>query len=122
MTEMASPIAAADRTGNQPVGGLGVRNAEQPLGETEQEYPLLARQPVFVEEGIDAPRLAPPSPRGLDEPTREQLDPALLALAHARLLDQRLDQRPSSASSALPIAARSGCRLGIKLVRPLILF
>ena len=50
MAEMARPVAAADRAGDQPVGGRGVGDAEQRLGEAEQQHPLLARQPIFVQE------------------------------------------------------------------------
>jgi hypothetical protein len=56
-----------------------------------------ARQSRSTPSSLDSPyswrkESTPPVSRGLDEPTREQLDPALLALAHARLPDQRLDQ------------------------------
>ena len=53
-----------DGAGDQPVGGGGVGNAQQRLGEAEQQHPLLARQPIFVQEGIDAAALA----RGLPAP------------------------------------------------------
>ncbi len=90
---MARPIAAADRAGDQPVLGRGIGDAEQRLGEAEKQHPLLARQPVFMQQRIDAALLAPSVARALDEVAGEKLDPAPLVLACPRLGDQRLDQR-----------------------------
>ena len=67
LAEMARPVARADGAGDQPVGGGGIGDAQQRLGEAEQQHPLLARQPVFVEEGIDAAALSPAGARRLDQ-------------------------------------------------------
>ena len=54
------PIGGGDLVADQPVGGLGVGNAQQRLGEAHQRHALAARERVFLQEGIDA---ALPEPR-----------------------------------------------------------
>ena len=78
---MARPVAAADGAGDQPVGGGGVGDAQQRLGEAEQQHAFLARQPIFMQEGIDAAALAPPCPRREHKLFGEARDLALLVLA-----------------------------------------
>ena len=94
MAEMARPVAQPDGAGDQPVGGGRVGNAQQRLGEAEQKHPLLARQPIFVQEGIDTAALGAAFTRRLDQAQGQGLDVAAILGAEARLGDQRLDQRP----------------------------
>ena len=67
MAEMARPVARADRARDQAVGGGGIGNAQQRLGEAEQQHPLLARQAIFVQEKIDPAALRAAFPRRLDQ-------------------------------------------------------
>ena len=92
MAEMALPVADADRAGDQAVRRGGIGNAQQGFGEAEQQHPLLARQPIFGEEGIDPAGLAPPGPRRLDQTHGDRRDARLLRLAEAGLVDERRDQ------------------------------
>ncbi len=91
MAEMARPVAQPDGAGDQPVGGGRVGNAQQRLGEAEQKHPLLARQPIFVQEGIDPAGLSAAFTRRLDQAQGQSLDVAAILGAEARLGDQRLD-------------------------------
>ena len=108
MAEMARPVAGADRAGDQPVCGCGIGDAEQSLGEAEQQHPLLARQPIFMEQRVDAALLAPSVARRFDEVARQQLDLAALIVARARLGDQRLDQRALFGEQRCPDRLASG--------------
>ncbi len=54
LAEMPSPIAAADSSGDQAVGGGGVGDAQQSLGKAEQQHAFAAGQTKFMQEGIDA--------------------------------------------------------------------
>ncbi len=94
MAEMARPVAQADRAGDQPVRGGSVGDAQQRLGQAQQKHPLLARQPIFMQEGIDTAALRAALPRRLDEAQGQGLDVAAILGTEARLGDQHLDQRP----------------------------
>ena len=92
MAEMLRPVAAADGAGDQAVGGGAVGDAEQRLGQAEQQDPFPARKTIFVQEGIDAAGLTPPFPRRPHQSRGQGFDLALLFSAHARLFDQRRDK------------------------------
>ena len=81
LAEMPPPIAAADGSGDQPVRRGGVGNAQQRFGEAEQQHALAARQPIFMQEGIDAASLVPPCPSREHKLFGELRDLALLLLA-----------------------------------------
>ena len=52
--EMARPFAGAQLVADQPVGGVGVGDAQQRLGEAHQHDALARAQLVFVQECLDA--------------------------------------------------------------------
>src|SRR5262245_20091670 len=90
---MARPVARADSTRDQAVGGGGIGNAQQGFGEAEKQNSLLARQAIFVQKGIDAATFPAAGTRRLDEPGGKGFDAVSFRDAEARLCDQRLDQR-----------------------------
>ena len=53
------PIRAADLVTDESIGGFGVGDAQQRLGEAHQHHAFLGREPVFVQEGVE-PALADP--------------------------------------------------------------
>ena len=79
-------------SGDQPVRGVGVGNAQQRLGEAHQQHALPARQAIFMHEGIDAASLVPPCPRREHKLFGELRDLALLLLAASRALDEGSDK------------------------------
>ena len=119
MAEMPRPIAAADGAGDQPVGGGGVGNAQQRLGEAEQQHAFAARQPIFMQEGIDAASLVPPCPRREHEPFGEPRDLALLLLAASRACSIRAATSWSSSASS---ASRKPARRGKDRFSPILSF
>ena len=90
---MARPVARADSARDQAVGSCGIGNAQQGFGEAEQQNPLLAGQPIFVQKGIDAATFPAAGTRRLDEPDGKRFDAVSFRGAEARLCDERLDQR-----------------------------
>ena len=58
---MAIPILAADLVGDELVGGVGVGDAQQRLGEAHEHHALFGGERVFLHEGIDAALLARPA-------------------------------------------------------------
>ena len=92
MADMALPVARADGAGDQAVRRGGVGDAQQRLGEAEQEDTFLARQPILGEEGIDPAGLPPPGPRRLDQAHGDRLDALPLGVAETGLVDERRDQ------------------------------
>ena len=93
MAEMARPVAQADRAGDQPVRGGGVGNAQQRLGQAEQKHSLLARQPIFMQKGIDPAALRAAFAHRLDQAQGQHLDATAILGAEARLSNQGLDHR-----------------------------
>jgi hypothetical protein len=83
--EMARPVAAADLVADQPVGGRGVRHAQQRFREAHQHHALFARQRIFLGEGIDAAALVARGADALHEFARERLGARALAGRQARL-------------------------------------
>ena len=79
-------------SGDQPVSGGGVGNAQQCLGEAEQQHAFAARQAIFMQEGIDAARLVPACARHEHKLFGKLRDLALLLLAAAGLVDQGHDK------------------------------
>ena len=57
MAEMALPIGRSDLVADQPVDCVGVRDAQQRLGEAHQRDALGRGQRVFLQEGVE-PALA----------------------------------------------------------------
>ena len=47
---VAAPVALAELVGDQAVGGLGIGDAQERLGEREQGHALLRVQPIFLQE------------------------------------------------------------------------
>ena len=93
---MRLPMAAGDLVGDQRVGGLGVGDAQQRLGEAHQDDAFLAGKAVFVHEGVDAGVLAAVGARGMDEPAGELGRAAALVLAEDGALDEAVEQALSS--------------------------
>ena len=89
---MPPPIAAADGSGDQPVGGCCVGDTQQCFGEAEQQHPFAGGQPIFVQEGIDAASLAPPCPSGEHKLLGKLRDLALLHIVASRPLDEVRDK------------------------------
>ncbi len=50
---MALPIGAADLVADERVGGVGVGDAQERLGEAHQDHALLGREAVFVQERVE---------------------------------------------------------------------
>ena len=93
LAEMPSPIAAADGSGDQPVGGGGIGDAQQSLGKAEQQHAFAAGQTIFMQEGVDTAGFAPPFPRREHQPFGNGRDLAPLVLARPSARDQRRDKR-----------------------------
>ena len=70
LAEMLFPVGLVELVADQPVGGLGIRHAQQRLGEAHQHHAFVGRQRVLVQEGVEA---AAPSagPDPLDQFARE---------------------------------------------------
>ena len=85
LAKMAFPILAAHLVGDQLVGGLGIGNPEQRLGQAHQHHALFGGERVFLHEGIDAALLRAPCPdRGHELPG--QFRHALLVIGGQRRL------------------------------------
>jgi hypothetical protein len=65
------------------VGGRGIGDAQQRLGQAHQDDAFLGRQPVFSEERIDPATILAPGPCGMDQTAGKVL--GLAALFQARL-------------------------------------
>ena len=50
---MGGPVGAGELVLDQGIGGLGIGNAQQCLGQTHQDDPLLGIQAVLLQEGVD---------------------------------------------------------------------
>ena len=48
------PLCRSDLVGNQPVGRVGIRDAQQCLGNTHQQHALFGGQVILLQEGVDA--------------------------------------------------------------------
>jgi hypothetical protein len=64
---MPSPIGLGQLVVDQTVGGLGVGNAEQGLGQAHKNHAFSIRQFVFVQEGIQGSVSGPLFPEVLDQ-------------------------------------------------------
>ena len=60
--QMAMPVGLGDLVADQAVGGVGVGNPQQGLGQAHEDDTLLVGKPVLVEEGFDAALAAPHRP------------------------------------------------------------
>ena len=70
MAEMAVPIGGGDLVADQLVDGLGVRDAQQRLGEAHQRDAFGRGQRVFVQEGVEPAFAEPFAAHSVDEPAR----------------------------------------------------
>ena len=70
MAEMAVPIGGGDLVADQLVDGLGVRDAQQRLGEAHQRDAFGRGQRVFVQEGVEPALAEPFAAYSVDEPAR----------------------------------------------------
>ncbi len=70
MAEMAVPIGGGDLVADQRVDGLGVRDAQQRLGEAHQRDAFGRGQRVFVQEGVEPAFAEPFAAYSVDEPAR----------------------------------------------------
>ena len=92
-SEMARPVAGADGLGDQPVHGFAIGDAQQCLGEAEQQHPLFAREPILMKEGVDPAGCLSALTRRLDQVRGQGLDAAPLLPAEPGPRNQVLDQR-----------------------------
>ncbi len=90
---MARPVAGADGLGDQPVHGFAIGDAQQCLGEAEQQHPLFAREPILMKEGVDPAGCLSALTRRLDQVRGQGLDAAPLLPAEPGPRNQVLDQR-----------------------------
>ena len=99
---MAGPGRTADLFLDQAVGGLGIGNAQQGLGQAHQGNALMARQPVFLEEALQPRLLFPPSPDGAHQAAGPGID------AGARLGRERSRlQEPTHRTALAHVRARA---------------
>jgi hypothetical protein len=54
VAQVALPVGAADLVADQPVGGVGIGDAQQRLGQAHEQDTLAVGELVFVHEGVDA--------------------------------------------------------------------
>ncbi len=69
--EVVRPLDIADLVADQRIGCAIVRHAQQRFGQAHQRDAFFGRQPVLVQEGINAACLLPP--RAFDQRDRERL-------------------------------------------------
>ena len=86
------PVAGGELVLDQPVGGCGIRNAQQRLRQHHEGEPLLGRQRIGVQEILDAADAAGASADRLDQADGERVDPRLGGRI-ARLLQPRRRKR-----------------------------
>ena len=73
VAQVARPVARPELVGDQAVGSLVVRNAQQRLGETHQDHAFLRRQVVLAQEGIETGLAGRGRAHRLDELSRRAL-------------------------------------------------
>ena len=93
LAQMAVPVLAADLVGDQLVGRLGIRNAQQRLGQAHQHHALFGGERVFLHEGVDAALLAAAGPHRRHELAGEFGHAALLVGGKRGLRRKAADQR-----------------------------
>ena len=82
------PVAGRELVLDQPVGGRGVRHAQQRLGQHHQRQPLLGRERIGVQEILDAAEAAGMGADALDQPPGAGID-ARLGVSVARCRGQQ---------------------------------
>ncbi len=93
MAEMLLPIGEAQLVADQPVGGGRIGNAQQRLGEAHQHHALLAREGIFMEEGVEPALADALAPHGEDELARARGDAVEAVGRQAQLGEQPLVDR-----------------------------
>ena len=87
------PVAGGELVLDQPVGGRGVRHAQQRLGQHHQRQALLGRERIGVQEILDAAEPAGMGADRLDQPPGAGIDARLGGRAARRRGQQRRRQR-----------------------------
>ncbi len=89
---MFLPMPLGELFRNQLVGGLGVGDPQQRLGDAHEDDAFLAGKTVLAHEGVDAGVLAAVGARGMDEAARKVAGAPALVLAEHGALDQPVEQ------------------------------
>ncbi len=90
VAEMGPPVALAELVPDQPVGGGGIGDAQQRLGQAHQRDPLLAGEGKFLHQRVDAGRARALGPHRQDQPPGGRL--------HRRRLPGRRGAPPPAAA------------------------
>ncbi len=91
LSEVLLPVAARELVADQPVGGLGVRDAQQRFGDAHQQHAFLRRQVVLLQERFDAGACPPGA--------RAPLRPRTRARALIRAAAPRIGRSPAAAAA-----------------------
>ena len=93
LAEVAPPVAPADLVGDELVGGVGVGDPQQRLGQAHEDDALLARQRIFLHELVDAALLVAALADRLDEFPGQPVDGFGLVLRQGGTARQLGDRR-----------------------------
>ncbi len=110
VAEVARPVAGLDLVGDQAIGGVVIRNAQQRLGEAHQDHALLRRQVVLAQEGVE-PRLRWPAPPA--RPPRAASQSTALPRTPRRSRAPRRARARTTASSSARKSALIACPVGV---------
>ncbi len=86
---MRLPVGVAELVGDQQVGGLGIGDAQERLGEAEQRHALRRVEPIFLKELVDPPPAVRRAQIG-EQRQRMPHHPAARLGREPRALEQRL--------------------------------
>jgi hypothetical protein len=119
--EVLLPLAAADLLGDQCVHGLLVGDAQQRLGEAQQDDALVRAEPIFGHEGVDAAVLVAVGAGGADDLGGAIGDAGALvgsedgALQQAVHQPRLVHQMPGGDLVARRPGRRRGCHTGCQI-------
>ena len=91
LTEVIGPAPRRDLVGDQPIGGVGVRNPEQRLGNAHEDHALAGAEVVLLQEGLDAGGAALRLAQCLDQLYRITFDLSRIGPIESRQCQQVAD-------------------------------
>ena len=114
VAHLLGPVGTRQLVGDQVVGGLGVGNAQQRLGQAHQRDAFVRAEVIGLQEGVEPGRLV--AAHRLDQGARDRLRLALLAAA-ASAPDPAVRARPHSRRADRQGEARYGRSWFLKSLR-----
>ena len=105
VAQVAEPVGAAEFVTDQTVGGVGVGNAQERLGQTHQHHALVAGKAILVQEGVEATG----GPALVAHRTHQALGQSLGSQAFLRRRPGGLYQGIENGAFVGPVGGRHGC-------------